>query len=269
MDTVSKVKIERFVKFVLLRQGMDKQGIRCIECGRPIDRIFLTSKWNNDLKLAHCSDCGKAVDKYFECDNIHVTLDLLLLKASAFRHVLFNLPLKSGVLKMWVFMLFSDAYFKWWDESASSKVPRNGKYLDFSKLELQFYTILLQVLIQNLLFYFAMTILAFCVLSVFSFDCDVKTFLKALLFGKFAKLYVFAVYIWTESTEVSVCIMILECYIFICRYTFILCAASTKSKLSFLSLILLCICGSIEIYLDQVLIIPVNSILLKANNIMI
>ena len=227
---------------------MSRPSYKCIECGSPTNEIFA---FKNGSKISQCPVCESTVDKYFECDNIHVTLDLLLLKAPAFRHVLFNLPLKSGVLKMWVFMLFSDAYFKWWN-SSGGKTDSKEKYLDFSKLELQFYSILLQVLLQNILFYLVLGVALLCLLPIMAMDCNVKTFFKALLFGKFAKLYVFAVYIWTESTEVSVCIMLLECYIFICRYTFILCAISVESKFSLFSLVLLVICALIEYNFDRV-----------------
>lgn len=222
----------------------------CIECGKAVEKVFIKSKSKDEVQICTCSECSKLVDKYFECDNIHVTIDLLLLKTPAFRHVLFNQPLKSGVLKMWVFMLFSDAYFKWWNTSGGK--TEKEKYLDFSKLEIQFYSILINVLLQDLLFYLVISVLLYFLLPLFSLSCNVKTFLKALLFGKFAKLYVFAVYIWTESTEVSVCIMLLECYIFICRYTFMLCASSAKSKLSLFSVMLLLCCGLIETYLDNV-----------------
>ncbi|KAJ3376038.1 sterol homeostasis protein [Allomyces arbusculus] len=62
---------------------------RCIQCGTPAQRLYITYSKGN-LQLEQCVSCGAFVDTYVECDAVLVAIDMLLHKPQVFRHVLFN-----------------------------------------------------------------------------------------------------------------------------------------------------------------------------------
>ncbi|KAL6075859.1 hypothetical protein QOT17_003169 [Balamuthia mandrillaris] len=61
----------------------------CVECGSPVDRVYREYGPNN-IRLTICKQCGNKADKYVECDFVIIFLDLLLLRAPVFRHLLHN-----------------------------------------------------------------------------------------------------------------------------------------------------------------------------------
>lgn len=61
----------------------------CITCMRPVDSLY-TVYSNDHIQLTDCPYCQETVDKYVEIDNVLLFIDLLLLKAGAYRHLVFN-----------------------------------------------------------------------------------------------------------------------------------------------------------------------------------
>ena len=229
---------------------------RCIECGVRVNDLFMKGAMVEELKPITCKQCNSLVDQYVEFDSILVVLDLMLLKRRAFSHVLFNIPMKAGVLKLWVMMLFAHAYYKWWrmqEAESLSDVGKNSETrtkTDYSRLELQFYALLLQKLIEDVFYYAIMAASASALIKCSVLHVDLTTYLKSLLFGKFARLYVFGVYIWSSPAELSMCILLLETYVLVCRYIFIACCW-TSNRIQMKSIILLCISVAFEYFLDK------------------
>ena len=229
-------------------------SFRCIECGERANDLFTKGARLEGVKPSTCEHCKNLVDQYVEFDTILVVLDLMLLKKRAFSHVLFNIPMKAGVLKLWVMMLFADAYYKWWRmlevESIRGAGNDSKTKTDYSRLELQFYALLLQKLVENIFYYAIMTACAVAFIKCSFLHIDLATYLKSLLFGKFARLYVFAVYIWSSPAELSVCIFLLEIYVLVCRYIFIACCWETN-KIHIKSVTLLCFSVAFEYFIDN------------------
>lgn len=61
----------------------------CITCMRPVDSLY-TVYSNDHIQLTDCPYCQETVDRYVEIDNVLLFIDLLLLKAGAYRHLVFN-----------------------------------------------------------------------------------------------------------------------------------------------------------------------------------
>ncbi|ODV78581.1 Arv1-like protein [Suhomyces tanzawaensis NRRL Y-17324] len=62
----------------------------CIECAyNEIDRLYFKYK-SEYIKLTICPNCQRIADKYIEYDNVVLFLDILLLKAPAYRHLAYN-----------------------------------------------------------------------------------------------------------------------------------------------------------------------------------
>lgn len=61
----------------------------CITCMRSVDSLY-TVYSNDHIQLTDCPYCQDTVDKYVEIDNVLLFIDLLLLKAGAYRHLVFN-----------------------------------------------------------------------------------------------------------------------------------------------------------------------------------
>ncbi|CAN0092510.1 unnamed protein product [Laminaria digitata] len=61
----------------------------CVECGRPVARLF--REYNKgSIRLGRCSYCCSVADKYVECEFVLIAIDLALHRIQAYRHLLFN-----------------------------------------------------------------------------------------------------------------------------------------------------------------------------------
>lgn len=61
----------------------------CVECATPVKCLYVYYSPDN-IHTVKCGACGKFADKYIECDMMLIFIDLLLLRAPAIRHVVFN-----------------------------------------------------------------------------------------------------------------------------------------------------------------------------------
>jgi transcription elongation factor Elf1 len=62
---------------------------RCIECSHPTPQIYVEYGKGN-IRLMQCENCGKFCDKYVEFDLTILFIDMILLKATAYRHLVYN-----------------------------------------------------------------------------------------------------------------------------------------------------------------------------------
>lgn len=85
----------------------------CVECGERSKKLYSTFPGTGILKIEHCRKCRNVVDKYIEFDVTLLFLDVILLRTSAFRHILCNKD--TGVIqwKLALLCMFCDGYRKW------------------------------------------------------------------------------------------------------------------------------------------------------------
>ena len=61
----------------------------CIECSEDSDALY-KEYGKGSIQLLQCSKCSNFIDKYVEFDLIVIFIDLILLKRTAYRHIIFN-----------------------------------------------------------------------------------------------------------------------------------------------------------------------------------
>lgn len=65
--------------------------MRCVECGARVrSAVQQVGAACTSVRLSRCESCGQIADKYFELEIVLVLLDMLLQRASAYRHLLCN-----------------------------------------------------------------------------------------------------------------------------------------------------------------------------------
>jgi hypothetical protein len=68
----------------------------CISCRTPVRTLYTTYSKADDralgkgVRLTQCPVCKKFADKYVEHDFVVLFIDLVLIKAEVYRHLLFN-----------------------------------------------------------------------------------------------------------------------------------------------------------------------------------
>lgn len=68
----------------------------CISCRTPVRTLYTTYSKADDralgkgVRLTQCPHCKKFADKYVEHDFVILFIDLVLIKAEVYRHLLFN-----------------------------------------------------------------------------------------------------------------------------------------------------------------------------------
>lgn len=90
----------------------------CVECGEKSKKLYSTFPGTGILKIEHCRKCHNVVDKYIELDATLLFLDVVLLRASALRHILCN---KDTVVIQWklaILCMFCDGYRKWIEKNS-------------------------------------------------------------------------------------------------------------------------------------------------------
>ncbi|CAH00981.1 sterol homeostasis protein ARV1 [Kluyveromyces lactis] len=61
----------------------------CINCGHQVESLYVIYSGDH-IRLTDCPKCSQVVDKYVEFDPVLLSIDLLLLKKGAYRHMTFN-----------------------------------------------------------------------------------------------------------------------------------------------------------------------------------
>jgi hypothetical protein len=91
----------------------------CVHCGSPSASLYRQLSVSlSSIQTTTCSKCGKIVDPYAEREGLLVTIDCILLREEAYRHVLYNVeelkqlpPIKC--LQFLVAWSILDTYLKW------------------------------------------------------------------------------------------------------------------------------------------------------------
>ena len=179
----------------------------CVECGKEAQEAYKELR-GGIIRLSHCEACTKVVDKYVEYDAVLIILDILLHKAQAYRHLLFNRCLDVHWQLSLVYLL-CDAYIKWWylrhfdkttnTNSDPSKLSKNQE--EISLLELHFY-IMLGVAVVEFVAFLSCTYGTLTLTSKFTRESICSSFKEislALLISSFAKTFVIPVVLWGPS----------------------------------------------------------------------
>ncbi|KAI4947809.1 hypothetical protein J4E86_008325 [Alternaria arbusti] len=99
----------------------------CISCRTPVRTLYTTYSKADDralgkgVRLTQCPVCKKFADKYVEHDFVVLFIDLVLIKAEVYRHLLFNrlgkhegrLGFDRSILRLGILLLLFDVYLTW------------------------------------------------------------------------------------------------------------------------------------------------------------
>ncbi|XP_052769880.1 protein ARV1-like [Mya arenaria] len=169
----------------------------CITCGNNSDKLYHDYK-GGIIKISICEKCGNVVDKYIEHDLVIVSLDALLLKRQAFRHVLIN----SGIESHWKFclvLLLCEAVTKLLRQTSVNREPEwPPENVLYSALEVDLYWNFVSSAVE--LFCFLIIVVAMmCIFKKVSSSNEwpsAHTFLCGILLSMFGKMFVLPAILW-------------------------------------------------------------------------
>ncbi|XP_045025917.1 protein ARV1 isoform X4 [Daphnia magna] len=136
---------------------MNTKFYSCIECGAKNVALFQVFS-ENALTLQTCANCSKVIDKYVEYDFTVILIDILLLKFSAYRHVLYNSNTKTHLSRLLALTLLSSSYVEWVYQKG--QIQQRSEFILY-ELEWSFYIMIGQELIKAALFSFTFMLLGF------------------------------------------------------------------------------------------------------------
>ncbi|XP_045025911.1 protein ARV1-like isoform X4 [Daphnia magna] len=129
---------------------MNTKFYSCIECGAKNVALFQVFS-ENALTLQTCANCSKVIDKYVEYDFTVILIDILLLKFSAYRHVLYNSNTKTHLSRLLALTLLSSSYVEWVYQKG--QIQQRSEFILY-ELEWSFYIMIGQELISKSCFVF-------------------------------------------------------------------------------------------------------------------
>ncbi|KAJ8943696.1 hypothetical protein NQ314_009669 [Rhamnusium bicolor] len=127
----------------------------CINCGRPVKNLY--KKYSDTvLKLTECDVCNSIADKYVEYDTVVIIIDLILLRAMAYKHILLNSEFKN-FWKLSIILLLLETYSNWTIETRDKRIEVNDTkpYLveaDIYLEDFKFYKLCFNITINTLCF---------------------------------------------------------------------------------------------------------------------
>jgi len=179
----------------------------CVECGVKAPVAY---RWYTDLavKLVQCESCGENVDKYVEFDGVLVSLDVLLHRKPAFRHVIFNSEF-TAYWKLGIVFLICTSYTRW----SASRLPGDGAtdsipaahQLDallLYAMELKFYLMFLLSAFDLFVFILSAAFLSRRFSSLPSIPFSF--FARGLVLFSYARLVAVPLLIWGEAETLAV-----------------------------------------------------------------
>lgn len=179
----------------------------CVECGANSSTLYKQFK-NGIMKLSQCTKCSKTVDMYTEYDKVLLLLDLLLHKAKAFRHLLFNQ--KFQIQWRLVFLLaLSDAYLRWQTLMQCEDVD-HLPFLQWYTLSCsQFFPLLIITLIEYAVQIFVTVLLVkmSCCLNKSIDLLSSAVVVRVLSISSYGKLFNVAVNVWGEQDKLLLIIL--------------------------------------------------------------
>mmetsp|Transcript_61345 Transcript_61345/g.144761 ORF Transcript_61345/g.144761 Transcript_61345/m.144761 type:complete len:267 (+) Transcript_61345:189-989(+) len=89
----------------------------CVECGQPVNNVHYKYR-GGSIRLTICEFCHNVADKYVEHELVIIFLDLVLHKAQAYRHLIFNRMeycesgLQTSDFQLVFYIIIMEAYSK-------------------------------------------------------------------------------------------------------------------------------------------------------------
>lgn len=215
----------------------------CVECATPVERLY-TYYSKDNIRATTCNHCGAFADKYIECDDTIVLLDLLLLRATALRHVVFNsfngppdfLGLYPQVRRLIILVTLFDVYLQWAQLEKNSD-PQALKFTAEYSAFVLYGFFLMSCFLDTLVVHFVVRLLARRLLGW----KEPAIISKAVLIGSSSKLLPILTFIWyydmplvaeMVNYAVGVCMVEVLAVILRCGYLYaiILTLASMASR---------------------------------------
>ncbi|XP_048734526.1 protein ARV1-like [Ostrea edulis] len=189
---------------------------KCISCGTDASSIYKDYK-NGIIKMEYCVQCRDLIDKYVEYDPVIISLDVLLLKREALRHVLYNSHMQ-GYWKYVILLVICDAFVKLALQRAKGEItPVNPTYIIYSAMEWGLYKnwLLAVVELTSLVFFICVLVLLFSLLisskrSAGPNSC--KDLVRSVVLSTFGKVLVILAVLWgTKNSHLY--IQLIKAYI--------------------------------------------------------
>ncbi|KAJ6723198.1 ARV1 [Salix koriyanagi] len=181
-----------------------KMEPRCVECGFPIKTLFVQYSPGN-IRLMRCENCKAVADEYIECEFMIISIDLILHKTKAYRHLLFNVinqhtvNFEGSLWKSIFAFLLLDAY-------RSLLLKRNegewGSSMSFSSIVWTFQEIIVDVFVGNFVFLCILLLSMRLVLNSTIQISRCKDILLAVLVSSYFKIFLIATMVWEFPSSV-------------------------------------------------------------------
>eukprot|EP00301_Raphidiophrys_heterophryoidea_P015361 c23958_g1_i1.p1 GENE.c23958_g1_i1~~c23958_g1_i1.p1 ORF type:complete len:219 (-),score=42.07 c23958_g1_i1:209-865(-) len=112
----------------------------CVECGAGVDSLAVET--HGEVHVVRCHQCGHLADKYIEMESLFVLFDILLLRHSAFAHIVHNARMEFrffalGSVLMGTYLkvtLYCDGNCKFFGTPIERSLERHSKHLAYTLL---------------------------------------------------------------------------------------------------------------------------------------
>lgn len=146
------------------------------------------------------TQCGEVVDKYIEFDPIIISLDAMLLKKQAFRHVFNNSGVQAAHWKLTIILLLCDAYTRLVQQHSYKQNQRSmPDYMIYSALEWELYWNFLLAFIELIVTVMVIVAVGYFIDHVHDInDNKISTMekVRGLLLSNFGKILVLPAILW-------------------------------------------------------------------------
>lgn len=163
---------------------------------------------STNIRTTACPNCHKFADKYIEFDSVVTTIDLLLLKPQAFRHVVFNVlspedqydGFHRKTRRMWILMTLFDVYLRWATAEKSSPLTKENEFILSLPVLTQYFCFLIYCLVDGAVMHLTIRLLASWWLK---WDRP-NALSTAMVISSSSKLFPILMIIWSYDIPVAV-----------------------------------------------------------------
>uniref|UniRef100_A0A8C4Q341 Protein ARV n=1 Tax=Eptatretus burgeri TaxID=7764 RepID=A0A8C4Q341_EPTBU len=187
---------------------------RCIECGECATELFKDYQ-RGVIKLAMCGKCSNPVDKYVEYDPAIILIDVLLFKAQAFRHIIFNTE-TNFYWKISIFCILCEGYVRWTQLHPTSTNDDPSTIIRYTR-EWDFYWLCALVAVELNSYLVAAFGFLYSIMqmapnwAIIPHPIDYRLLLRALLLSNYGKLLLVPAVIWCHSHSL-LCLALLKLF---------------------------------------------------------
>ncbi|XP_054712495.1 protein ARV1-like [Uloborus diversus] len=181
----------------------------CVNCGESCPFIF--KQFGSDvIKLNTCEACGELVDPYVEAELSVVVIDMLLLRKSVLRHVIFNSNLQ-GIWKLIVLFILCDAYQKTSQKVSSEKPFKHMTVIN--EIEFYFYLMCFKAFLEYFIFSSLVVIVLYYSRMVNVKRFSIKHLFHSIILASYGKLFMLPMIVWSRSDKY--CEILISTFVFL------------------------------------------------------